>query len=107
MLYTKIKPQNFHGSGEEDFLVFLRQTGMAAILINEQWLFEQIFNPPLTEGSTWNMKIKSGPGVSEKSFKGVYGGMNGRWTASDHNSSSWAFGSGELKIRLDFMQSVS
>ena len=39
--------------------------GMVAILINEPWPFEQIFNPPLTQGSTWNLK-KIGPGVSEE-----------------------------------------
>ena len=45
--------------------------GMAAILKNRPWPFEQIFNPPLKEGSTWNLK-KIGPGISEeKSFKGV------------------------------------
>ena len=49
--------------------------GMAAILINGQWPFVQIFKPPLTEGSTWSLK-KIGLGVSEeKSFKGVY-----KWT---------------------------
>ena len=64
--------------------------GMVAILI---------FNPPLTEGSRRNLK-KIGLGVSEeKLIKGVDGWQtDGRWTKSDHNSSSWAFGSGELKI---------
>ena len=33
MLYTKIQPQSFLGSGE-DFLVFLPYMDMAAILIN-------------------------------------------------------------------------
>ena len=27
--------------------------GMVAILINGPWTFEQIFNSPLSEGSTW------------------------------------------------------
>ena len=59
--------------------------GMEAILINGPWPFEQIFNPLLTEGSTWSLK-KIGPGVSEeKLFEGVDGR---RLTASDHNSSS-------------------
>ena len=76
--------------------------GMAAILINEPWPIEQIFNSPLTEGSTWSLK-KIGLRVSEeKLFKGVDRQNNDRrmdegWTASDHNSSSWAFSSGELK----------
>ena len=46
--------------------------GIAAILINGPWSFEQSFNPPLTDGSTRSLK-KIGPGVSEKSFKGVDG----------------------------------
>ena len=37
--------------------------GMAVILINGLRPFEQIFNPPLTEGSTWYLK-KTGPGIS-------------------------------------------
>ena len=45
--------------------------GMAAILIKGPWPSLQIFNPLLTEDSTWKLK-KIGPGVSEvKSFKGV------------------------------------
>ena len=47
--------------------------GMTAILINGLWPFVQIFNHTVTEGSTWSWK-KIGPGVSEKSFKGVDGG---------------------------------
>ena len=42
--------------------------GMAAILINRPQPSEQIFNPPLT----WSLK-KIGPGVAEKSLKGVNG----------------------------------
>ena len=45
--------------------------------------FEQIFNPPLKDGSTYSLK-KIGPGVSEeKSFKSVDGL---RRTVSDHLS---------------------
>ena len=45
--------------------------GMAAILINGPWPFVHIFNPSLTEGSTWSLK-NIGPGASEKKlFKGV------------------------------------
>ena len=32
MLYTKIQPQSFLGSGEKDFKVFLPYMGMVAIL---------------------------------------------------------------------------
>ena len=75
--------------------------GTAAILINRWWLFVQISNPPSTESITWSLK-KIGPWVSEeKSFKGVDGQMDGRTDrrlmACDHNSSSRASGSGELK----------
>ena len=60
--------------------------GMAAILINGPWPFEQIYNPPLTEDSTRSLK-KISPGVLEKtSFKG----MGDRQTASDQNNSSSA-----------------
>ena len=70
MLYTKIQAQSLLSSGE-DFQEFLPYMGMAAILINGPWPFEQIFNSSLTEGSIWSLK-KIGPGVSEeKSFKGV------------------------------------
>ena len=34
MIYTKIQPQSFLGSGEEDFQEFLPYTDMAAILFN-------------------------------------------------------------------------
>ena len=68
--------------------------GMAAILINGPWPFEQIFNSPLTEGSTGNLK-KIGLGVSEeKSIKGVDWRQRTTTegqTASDHNRSSCAF----------------
>ena len=40
MLYTKIQPWNFLGSGEEDFYVFLPYMGMAAILFNFAEPFE-------------------------------------------------------------------
>ena len=80
MLYTKIQSQSKLGSGEEDFYVFLPYMGKSAWL-NDLDL-EQIFNPLLTEGSTWTLK-KIGPGVSEeKSFKCV----DGRRTANIQNS---------------------
>ena len=42
MLYTKIQPQSFLGSGEEIFLSILPYIGMAAILFSNAKLFEQI-----------------------------------------------------------------
>ena len=75
MLYTKIQPQRFLGSGEEEFYVFLPYIGMAAILIYGPRPFLQSFNPDLTEGSTWSFK-NFGPGVSEeKLFEGVTDGQ--------------------------------
>ena len=65
--------------------------------------FVQMFNPPLTEGSTWSLK-KTGSGVSEEVVQRCGRTTDdGQWTdrrrmASYHNSSSRAFGSGELKI---------
>ena len=77
MLYTKIQPQSFLGSGKEDFKCFT----MATILINEPWPFEQIFNPPLTESSTWNLKKISQGVLEENLFKYVNGRtMNGKWS---------------------------
>ena len=55
MLYTKIQPQSFLGSREEDFLVFLPYTDKAAILFDGAEPFEQIGNTFLTEGSLWNL----------------------------------------------------
>ena len=51
MLHTKIQPQNFLGSGEEDFQEFLPYLDMAATLFNCMELFEQIGNTLSTEGS--------------------------------------------------------
>ena len=48
-LYTKIQPQSFLGSGEEDFKVFLPYMGIAAILFNCEEPFKQIGNTILTE----------------------------------------------------------
>ena len=40
MLYTKIQPQSFLSTREEDFQVFLPNMGMAAILFSDAELFE-------------------------------------------------------------------
>ena len=50
MLYAKIQPQSFLGSGKEDFKVFLPSMGMAAILFNGAEPFKQIVNTLSTEG---------------------------------------------------------
>ena len=50
MLYTKIQPQNFLGSGEEHFQVFLPYMDIAAILNNCAELFELIGNTLSTDG---------------------------------------------------------
>ena len=55
MLYTKIQPQSFLGSGEENFLVFLPCMGIAAIVFDGAGPFEQTGNTLLTEGPMWNL----------------------------------------------------
>ena len=45
MLYTKIQPPSFHGSGGEDFQDFLPYMDMAAILFNCEESSERIRNP--------------------------------------------------------------
>ena len=49
MLYTKVQPQSFLGSGEEDSQEFLPYMDMAAILFNCAEPFEQIGNTLSTE----------------------------------------------------------
>ena len=49
-VYTKIQPQSFLGSGEEDFSVFLPYIGMEAILFSSTEPFKQIVNTLSTEG---------------------------------------------------------
>ena len=45
--------------------------------------------------------MKFGPVVQKMSFKDkINGGMDGHQTKTDHNSSRWAFGSGELKTKI-------
>ena len=50
MLHSKIQPQSFLGSGEEDFQEFLPYIDMAAILFSCVEPFEQIGNTLSTEG---------------------------------------------------------
>ena len=50
MLYTKIQPQSFLGSGKKNFQEFLPYIDMVAILFNCAEPFEQIGNTLLTEG---------------------------------------------------------
>ena len=50
MLYTKIQPENFLSTGEEDFLSVLTIYGHAAILINDAKPFEQSVNMLSVEG---------------------------------------------------------
>ena len=68
MLHTKIQPQSFLRTGEEDFQVFLPYMGMAAILFNGVEPFEQSVNIPSTEGPMWNL-VKIGQVDIEKTFK--------------------------------------
>ena len=52
MMYTKIQPQSFLNTGEEDFYVLIPYMGMAAILFNGVGPFEQIVNMPSIKGTT-------------------------------------------------------
>ena len=70
MLYAKIQPQSFLGSGEEHFQECLPFTRMSAILFNCAGPFEQTGKTHLTEGD-WS-HVKSGKNCSngfEKKFK--------------------------------------
>ena len=55
MLYTKILPQSFLGSGEGGFEVFLPYIDMAAILFNSAKPFDQIICTTFTEGPMRNL----------------------------------------------------
>ena len=69
MLYTKIQPQRFLVSGEEDFEVvfffFFTIYEEGGLLVKWWELFEQIGNTLSTEGPMWNL-VKIAQGVSEK-----------------------------------------
>ena len=65
MLYTKIQPQSFLSTREEDSKVFLPYMNMAAVLFNGAEPFEQIVNIPSTEDPKRN-QVKIGQAVSEK-----------------------------------------
>ena len=95
MLYTKIRPLSFLGSGDEDFLMFYHiWTWRSSKLMDRDHLykFQSSFNRRL------HMRFEEN---WPRGFRGevvqTCGRTDGRRTASDHNSSSWAFGSGELK----------
>ena len=71
MLHTKYISCGSHGFREEDFLSFSHYKYGSFIWawqpswFTDHWPFVQIFCPPLTQGSTWNLK-KFGPGISEE-----------------------------------------
>ena len=68
ILYTKIQPESFLGSGEEDFYAFLPYMGMLAILFNGTEPIKQIVNILSIEGLMWNL-LKIVQVVSKKTFK--------------------------------------
>ena len=67
MLHTKFQGHRSFGSGEEDFLRFLPDMGMAAIMVMWPRPFEQTFVPPSRGGSIWNLTL-IGQAVSEKNL---------------------------------------
>ena len=77
MLYTKIQPKSYLGSGEEDFLRVLPYMGMAAILFNGAEPLEQISNILLTEGSMWNL-VKIAQAKIAQFYRCVYPRGKGR-----------------------------
>ena len=87
----KIQQQSFHGSEKEEFMRAWRPS-----FFNTPWPFVQIFSPTLTQGSTWSlrklaqMRSRSKVWTDRRTY--------GRRPGSDHNSSSWVFGSGLLKM---------
>ena len=50
-VYTRIQPQSFLGSAEEDFNFFFTIYGHGSHLVQSVEPFEQIDNTPSTEGS--------------------------------------------------------
>ena len=63
MLYTKIQPQSFLGSGE-DFFFVLPYMGKATILFNGAAPFEEVINTFSLEGPMWNL-LKIAQAISE------------------------------------------
>ena len=79
--------------GLKDFL----SGTLAALLFGGAEPFMQFWKRASWETFMWSLIF--GPVVQEMSFKEkVYRLMDGRQTKTNHNSSPWAFGSGELKI---------
>ena len=56
MLYTKIQPQSFLGSGEEDFKAFLPYMSVAAIFFNGMEPFKQAKRRPMEKN--WRKLLK-------------------------------------------------
>ena len=106
MLHTKFQGHWFIDSGEEDFLMFIRYMGMAAMLVMWPRPFEQLSFPKLPEGSIWNLVAIGPVATEEKSFEIVVRRMYGRTTDGRTTepaytiSSPVAFGSGELKTEI-------
>ena len=102
MLHTKFQGHWSIGFGAEDFLKFLPYMGMAAILV--MWLepFEQLFVPLTIGGYVWNL-VTIGPVVSEEKSFEIVDGRRRRTTEPSHPiSSPGPFGSGDLKIYINF-----
>ena len=56
MQYTKIQPESFLGSGEDDFKKILSAfMGMEAVLFCWVEPFEQVINTLSKDGSMWNL----------------------------------------------------
>ena len=106
MLYTKIQPKSFLGSGEEDFKCFLYIYGHEGHLDELTLTIWTIFYPPpphthtptpLYQKVSHEVRRNIALGFQRRSVDRRRTDEDGRRTASDHNSSSWTFGSAKLK----------
>ena len=102
-MHTKIQGHWLFGSGEEDFFRFLPYMAMAAILVMWPGPFEQTFVPSSHRSSTWNLTL-IGPVVSEEKMFKECGGRQTTEAYLSCKLTIWAFGSGELKIRIKSCQ---
>ena len=91
MICANIQPQGILGSGEEDFYRFLPYMGMADILIKGPHHFSNLSFPQPKE-DPYEICAKLAQWLQRRSRLKMLtdGWTNGRWTKSDHYSSSWA-----------------
>ena len=104
MLYTKIKPKSFLGSGEEDFKCFHYIYGhdghvdeLTLTIWKSFYSLPPPPSPPLYQKVSHEVRRNLALGFQRRSVDRRRTDEDGRRSASDDNSSSWAFGSAKLK----------